>query len=115
MDEFDDVFTWNSGAATPDDLQGDLPFVTVRRVGGPSDTVNDYPMLQIDVYAGTLPLATDTAEAIRAHLVNNHIVRPSGQIDRMICTSAHVELPHEDKTVRRISTQYRATCRRLPA
>jgi hypothetical protein len=114
LTEFDAQFAWDSGAAIPPDLQTRLPYVTVRRVGGPSDTVNDYPMLQVDVYAATLPVATDTAEQIRAHLLNGHIIGAAGQIDRTICTSAHVELPSEDPTVRRISTQYRATCRRLP-
>ena len=113
--EFDTSFPWESGGVTPADLEDHLPFVTVRRIGGNSDRVNDYPMLQIDVYSKTYAEATDVAEEVRRRLLDGPVFGPHGQIDRTVCTSAHIELPAENEAMRRISTQYRATCRRLPA
>jgi hypothetical protein len=104
---------WDADGVTPEDLQDHVPFVRVRRVGGPSDNVNDYPFAIVDVYAATYSAAIDIAEEIRAHLVAGHIRNAHGQIDRTICTSAHTELEASDPALRLISTTYRATCRRL--
>jgi hypothetical protein len=116
LDEFDALFDWESGAVLPallpDDVGSHLPFVVPRRIGGNADNVNDYPLIQIDVYADTYAVAMDVAEQIRHRLLSGHVYGPHGQIDRAICTSAHIELPHEDEAVRRFSTQYRVTCRR---
>lgn len=101
------------GAVTPPDLQDHVPFVKVQRIGGPSDSVNDFPFVTVEIYAATVAEATDLAEAIRARLAADHIRNVHGQIDRSVCTSAHTELPWADPNLRRISTTYRCTLRRL--
>lgn len=103
---------WYSGGATPRDLSRMLPFVSLRRSGGPSDNVNDYPFLTVEVYALTIAEATDVAEEVRQRLLAGFIANQYGQIDRALCTSAHTEIPAEDPALRRIVTVYRLTCRR---
>lgn len=104
---------WEAGGVTPAELQEKVPFVRFQRIGGPSDTVNDYPFVTVEVFATTIAEAIDIAEEHRALLVGGHIRNSHGQIDRAICTSAHTELPAPDPNLRRITTTYRCTLRRL--
>lgn len=104
---------WHAGGVTPRDLGSRLPFAALRRSGGPSDNVNDYPFLTVEVHAATIADATDVAEEIRQRLLSGSIANEHGQIDRALCTSAHTEIPAEDPALRRIVTVYRLTCRRL--
>lgn len=114
--EFDQLAAgrWFNGGSTPRDLRERVPFVTVRRGGGPSDSVNDYPFVTVEIHARTYAEIDDIAEEIRQHLLSPDIIsNVHGQIDRAVCSSAHTELPAEDPALRRILTTYRLTCRRM--
>lgn len=104
---------WFAGGVTPPDLQARLPYVALRRSGGPSDVVNDYPFITVEVLAYTLAAATDVAEEVRQRLTQTPIRNVYGQVDRAVCTTAHTEVPADDPALRRLVTVYRLTCRRL--
>lgn len=98
---------------TPDDLEEQMPFVRVRRGGGHSDHVTDYPTVDIDVFAALYPTAQGLAEDIRDWLVGPP--PPIPRIDHAQCTAAPQELPWDAQSpVRRIGATYRLQTRRQP-
>jgi hypothetical protein len=108
------------GRETPSDLQDRLPFVAVARAGGPSDLVNDFPVVMVEVTAEDVVVAEEIAEQIRARVapgpyVDGPIRNARGQIDRGECASGHTEVDTADPFLRRLVTTYRLVCRRLPA
>ena len=102
------------GTETPRELKASLPFVRVRRLSGPSDTVNDYPTVDIDVFAALYSEAEPLAEEIREFLTVRRA--PSPLLDRIRCEAGPHELLWGDGTVRRILATYTVvTRRRTPA
>lgn len=99
---------------TPLNLAEVLPFVRVLRVGGGRDRINDYPTVDVDVFAPTYAAAEAMAEAIDAWLVGP----PPGPrvFDRVEVEVAPRELPWGDEsTVRRFNATYRIVSRRRRA
>jgi hypothetical protein len=98
------------GTSAPADLDDRLPFIRVRRTGGPTDRVNDAPTLLVDVFADTYAVAEPLAGRIRDWLLFNGPHKANGLIfDRIGCDSSPQELPWSDTaTVRRFGATY--TC-----
>jgi hypothetical protein len=104
------------GSETPGDLQARMPYVRIVRVGGGSDLVNDYPQVDIDVFATTSRAGEDLAERIRQFLTLPAPAYTSGVLlDRIDCLTAATERPWADTRVRRYGATYRVVSRRQAA
>lgn len=102
------------GSETPSDLQTRMPFVRIDRVGGNSDWVNDYAVVDIEVFSSTYVEGEQRAEYIRQYLVFADLpaIEGYGLLDRVECVSGPQELPWADDRVRRFGATYRITSRR---
>ncbi len=104
--------TTNVGPQTPEDLAARPWFVRAMRVDGGSDLLNDYPVMEVDVFAPTYAVGEPLAENIRQWLTRR---RPSPVVDRIDCLTAPRELPWGDGTMRRFGATYDVVTRRVPA
>jgi hypothetical protein len=102
----------NIGTETPEDLASRPWFVRAHRIEGGSDQVNDYPLMEVDVFAATYAVAEPLAERVRQWLTRR---RPSPLVDRIDCLSGPHELPWGDGTMRRWGATYEAVARRMAA
>ncbi len=101
----------HTGIETPVDLADRLPFVRCRRIGGPSDRLNDFPRIEIDVFAATYSAAENLAETIRQWLCGPPPPLPA--LDHAECDIGPRELPWGDgSSIRRWSAEYQITARR---
>lgn len=104
------VGTGHTGVETPANLADVLPFVRIRRTGGPSDRLNDYASIDIDVFAALYTAAELLAERVRQHLCGPP--PPVSTLDRIDCDIGPRELPWGDGTVRRWGASYSVVSRR---
>ncbi len=102
----------NVGPETPDDLAERAWFVRARRIDGGSDDVNDYPAMEVDVFAPTYVVGEPLAERIRQWLTRR---RPSPLVDRIDCLAGPRELPWGDGRMRRFGANYDVVTRRTAA
>lgn len=102
------------GTETPATLDTQLPFIRVRRVGGASDHINDYPTVDLEVFHNTAVNGESLAELVRQHLTTPGLpaVPLRGVIDTVEVIAGPQELPWADTRVRRYGTTYRITARR---
>lgn len=100
-----------AGTQTPDDLELKMPFIRVTRTGGPSDHVNDYAYVDVDVFAGTYSVAEPLAERVRQLLTGPPLRAGDVILDRISCESAPAELPWAPG-VRRFGATYLVVSRR---
>lgn len=103
-----------AGAETPADLQERMPFVRVLRVGGGSDHLSDYAVVDVDVFAGAYTVAEPLAERIRQHLTGPPPRVGPVVLDRITCQSGPAELPWAPG-VRRFGATYLVAARRYTA
>lgn len=103
----------NVDTETPEDLQDNLPFIRVERLGGGRDQLSDAPSIEVQVYASTYAEASRLAEHICQWLCGPP--PPLPQIDKATCTSAPVEIPYGDVRIRRLVASYQLTTRRVRA
>ncbi len=96
---------------TPADLQQQLPFIRVERIGGGRDTVSDYPTVELQFYGSTYAEVQPLAERVSEWLCTP--LPPVTQIDRAVCTGAPVEVPYGDVRIRRMVATYQLTTRRV--
>lgn len=79
------------GNQTPADLEAVLPFARAVRTGGPRTATNDYPTVEVDVFAvdeaAGAPLASKLANLLLAK------PPPHPSIDLVICEPSFRELP----------------------
>jgi hypothetical protein len=104
------------GTETPATLDTQLPFIRVRRVGGNSDQVNDYPTVDVEVFHNSAVNGESLAELVRQYLTAPGLpagVTARGVIDRVEVLNGPQELPWADTRVRRFGATYRITCRRI--
>lgn len=101
----------HTGIETPVDLASRLPFVRVRRIGGGSDRLADYPRVEVDVFADGYEPTRQLAEDIRQWLMGPP--PPVMQLDRVACDIGPRELPWGDGTVRRFGAEYSLVARRF--
>lgn len=98
---------------TPDDLQDQLPFIRVERVGGGRDRISDSPTVELQFYASTYADVQPLAESVSEWLCGPPAPLP--QLDRVLCTSAPVEIPYGDERIRRMVATFQLTTRRVRA
>lgn len=102
----------NVGPETPADLAGRHVFVRARRVDGGNDDINDYPVVDVDVFAVRYDVGEPLAEQVRQRLTQR---RSSPLLDRIDCSTGPRELPWGDGTVRRFGATYEVVARRRSA
>ncbi len=102
----------NVGAETPEDLATRPWFIRAHRIDGGSDQVNDFPLMEVDVFAPTYATGEPLAEQVRQWLTRR---RPSPVVDRIDCLTGPRELPWGDGTMRRWGATYEAVARRVAA
>lgn len=103
-----------AGIETPADLEEQLPFVRVVRGGGSSDRLNDYPRVDLDVFAGTYAGGVLLARRIQNYLLGPP--PPIWQLDRATCETGVHELPwsEDNSGPRRFAMTFTFTARRVP-
>lgn len=103
----------HTGIETPVNLGDVLPFVRVRRIGGPSDRLNDYATVDVDVYEALYGDGELLAEQVRQYLCGPP--PPIAALDRVDCETGPRELPWGDGNVRRWGATYHVVARRRAA
>jgi hypothetical protein len=98
---------------TPEDLQGEMPFIRVERIGGGRDRVSDQASVELQFYAATYAVVQPLAERVSEWLCGPP--PPIPQLDRVLCTSAPVEIPYGDERIRRMVATFQLTTRRVRA
>jgi hypothetical protein len=98
---------------TPENLQDQLPFIRVERVGGGRDRISDSPAVELQFFAGTYAEVQPLAEKVCEWLCGPPA--PISQLDRVLCTSAPVEIPYGDERIRRMVATFQLTTRRVRA
>jgi hypothetical protein len=114
-DHFADLGT--CGTRTPGDLQGELPFIRIRRVGGIDDQVTDRARVDVEVFTASRADGEVAAEHIRQRLsVRGPLYVTSGGrlvvVDRTLLLSGPVELAWPDPVIRMFHASYQLECRR---
>ena len=104
------------GTVTPSNLATRLGqgryFVRVGRVTGLDDRINDYPVVDVDVFGRTRSSARTLAEGIRAWLLGYPLYVGTVTLDRVRTETAPFRAPWKDETVWRFLATYQITTRR---
>lgn len=103
------------GTRTPASLTGLMPFVRVVRRGGPSDDLNDYAYVYVDVIGDNLAAAEKLAEQIRQKLTTTKVRLGSIIVDRVTCDSAPEEVEPWASGINRYESRYTIVFRRYSA
>ena len=92
---------------TPSDLSGTV--IVVDRIGGGDSTRLDYPVVDIDVFAPTLPTALDVAEQVRDFVRFGlpGMTVNSVTFTDVTTTSGPSSAPYPNTNTRRIIATYR--------
>jgi hypothetical protein len=102
-----------TGGETSTTLQGDLPFIRVRRIGGTDNGVTDIARVDVRVYDADLSDAENLSEAIRQRLISKPYATVHGVLDRALTEVGPQEVPGPDPDhYRVVSTTYRVSVRR---
>lgn len=107
----------NTGTRTPADLQDQLEFIRIRRVGGSDDQVTDRARVDVEVFAATRAVGEALIEDIRQRLsVRGPLTVTSGGrpvvVDRTQLLAGPVELAWPDPEVRMFHATYQLESRR---
>jgi hypothetical protein len=100
------------GSETGIDLQSQLPYIRIRRVGGTDNRVTDATRVDIDVYAADATTAKAITEMARQRLISGPSATAHGVIDRAWTESGPQIAPTDDQNIRRVITTYRISLRR---
>lgn len=100
------------GSETNIDLQSNLPYIRVRRIGGPDDRFTDKARVDVDVYATDATAAKALSETIRQRLISGPSLTAHGVIDQAWTESGPQTAPADDQNIRRVITTYRISMRR---
>lgn len=107
----DDLGT--TGGETSTDLQSELPFIRVRRIGGADDRITDVARVDVRVYAEDLSDSETLSETIRQRLISGPAATAHGVMDRAFTEVGPQEVPGPDPDhYRVVSTTYRVSVRR---
>lgn len=107
----DIVGAGHAGVQTPDDMETDLPYVRVMRIGGSRTWISDIATIDVDVFAGSYIAAEALAEQITDWLSGP----PPGValFDAVTCEVGPRELPWADGVrVRRWGSTFQVVTRR---
>ncbi len=99
----------NVGPETPADLADRPWFIRARRIDGGNDEINDFPLMEVDVFAPTYAIGEPLAERVRQWLIRR---RASPLVDRIDCATGPRELPWGDGIMRRWGANYDVIARR---
>lgn len=100
------------GSETDIDLQSNLPYIRVRRIGGADNRVTDASRVDIDVYTIDATAGKTLTETIRQRLISGPSATAHGIIDRAWTESGPQTAPTDDPNLRRVITTYRVSFRR---
>jgi len=105
------------GTSLPSGLDVTLPYVRVDRVGGRQEKLLETPVLDLDVFHSSRPLAVSLSETISTFLLGypHAVVLPGGRkviLDIIEQVSPPVEVPWDDSNIRRFLSSYQITVRR---
>jgi len=107
---------YHVGTSFPADVSKRLPFVTVHRVGGPTDRFEANPTVDIDVFHLTKDQALSLDSDISAFLLGYpRSVRVGARLvvlDTVFQSSGPTELPWDASTTRRFASTYQISVRR---
>jgi hypothetical protein len=100
------------GTRTPTDFAGVMPFIRVVRDGGPSNLVNDFAFLYVDVFSDSLDAAEKLSEQIREKLTMDRLRLGRAIVDNVECTNGPTELPPWAPGINRFESRYTVVFRR---
>ena len=100
------------GSETNIDLQSQLPYIRVHRIGGADNRITDASRVDIDVYTADATAGKALAETIRQRLTVGPSATTHGVIDRAWTESGPQTAPTDDPNLRRVITTYRISFRR---
>lgn len=101
------------GSETGIDLQERLPFIRVRRLGGPDDRITDAARVDVHVYAFDTTSAKVLAETVRQRLISGPSTTAHGVIDRARTEVGPQSVPVDDAAgYRQVVATYRISMRR---
>ena len=100
------------GSETDTNLQANLPFIRVHRIGGSDNRVTDAARVDVDVYTTDATTGKTLTETIRQRLVSGPSATAHGVIDRAWTESGPQTAPTDDPNLRRVITTYRISYRR---
>lgn len=101
-----------TGTATPDDLQAQLPFIRINAHGGPRDQVNSVCRFRTHTLAATYAEAKALDAVICQRLIASFITLSGVTLDRVECTEGPDEVAWPDPGVRRVVSTYKSVARR---
>lgn len=107
----------NTGTRTPADLQDQLEFIRVRRVGGNDDQITDRARIDVEVFAATRAAGEGLTETVRQRLSRRGpvTVLAAGRevvVDRTQLLAGPIEVPWPDPNVRMFTAAYQTEARR---
>lgn len=105
------------GSAVPSNLKDVLPFVRLGRVGGPQTKLEDRPVVDVEVFAGTLGAARNLDAGITTYLHSGRRQADLGSnvlvvIDAVRTETTGQEIPWDDPEIRRVASTHTLTVRR---
>ena len=100
------------GSETNIDLQSQLPYIRIRRVGGTDNRITDATRVDIDVYAADATTAKAITGVAQQRLISGPSATTHGVIDRAWTESGPQTAPTDDQNIRRVITTYRISLRR---
>ena len=100
------------GAETGTDLQTNLPFIRIRRLGGSDDVITDASRVDVDVYTTDASSGKALAETIRQRLISGPSKTAHGVIDRAWTEAGPQSVPAADPNIRRVIVTFRVSLRR---
>lgn len=101
-----------TGIATPDELEGLMPFARATRDGSPRDRLNDYARITIDVFDSDYDRGFAMAESIAAFLENGRLRLGPVLLDRVEVDSAPQEVTPWAPGIFRFEARYTVVSRR---
>ncbi|MFJ2567879.1 hypothetical protein ACIO02_33935 [Streptomyces sp. NPDC087568] len=103
----------STGTVYPPDLEQQLPFTRVRRVGGGDDQRTDTALVEVETAAGTRAQAWQVARTVQQRLISGPLrVAGVGVMDRAQTEIGLRGVLHENPAVRCVLATYSVSTRR---
>lgn len=105
----------HTGTYTDADLGALLPFIAVRRYGGPDDWLTDQAAVDVDYLAATRAQAINLARAGHAFLIAGPHSVNGVLVDSVRTDVGITERPRVNGSIRRFGGSYTVSARRIQA
>jgi hypothetical protein len=103
-----------TGTVYPPDLEDEVPFTRVRRVGGTDDRRTDSALVDVETAAATRAAAWPVARAIQQRLISGPLhVAGVGVVDRAVTEVGLRGVVLDNPALRAVLGTYRLSLRRL--